>query len=383
MGGSLSAQCGTQTVPGYATPSSLGYDSVRVVGAGLPSNLSGIISAGIGLWNNSLCNTNSGNAFPYFQTAPGADFTVTVTWVNGSYSTGACATFNTTTRQIDLYSTTVVNGQTVNCMGHNPDALAEALAHELGHFLGLDNTPSYCYVGMMMSNSYYDYSTGAFTHKRPTDTECETANNINQTELERNPPPPDPFCEAYGCPQSPLLLDLEDDGFTLTGLADPVRFDLDHDGVREEVAWTHPAGRDGFLSLDWNDNGRVDNGAELFGNHTRLFTGRIAQNGYEALAQYDRPAAGGNFDGLIDPRDRIFTRLRLWIDRNHDGVSEPTELLSLPAARIIAIGLRYVETPRTDLYGNQFRYVGRAWQDTSSGLRAIRTTDVYLKTRDD
>jgi hypothetical protein len=180
------------------------------------------------------------------------------------------------------------------------------------------------------------------------------------------------------------VLDLEDDGFDLTGLEDPVWFDIDHDGLGEWVAWTHPAGKDGFLCLDWNQNGRIDNGAELFGNHTRLLGGGIAQNGYDALGQYDRPAAGGNFDGWIDSRDLVFSKLRLWIDRNHNGDSEPGELLTLPVERIVRIGLQHVETPRIDPYGNHFRYVGRAWQrGTSGALRTIRTTDVFLQVRDE
>jgi hypothetical protein len=159
----LHAQCGTQIIPGYTTPSALGFDSIRVQASGLPAGLSGIVSSAMALWDNSPCNTNAGNSFPYFQPNPGADLTVTVTWVPSASSSGACADFNTITRRVNLYAVTVENGQTVNCMGHNPDALAEALAHELGHFLGLADTPSYCYSGMMMSGTDYSYATGVFT----------------------------------------------------------------------------------------------------------------------------------------------------------------------------------------------------------------------------
>ena len=48
--------------------------------------------------------------------------------------------------------------------------------------------------------------------------------------------------------------------------------------------------------------------------------------GFKALAMYDRRYYGGNNDDVIDAKDTVFSKLRVWVDSNHNGVSEPGEL---------------------------------------------------------
>lgn len=152
--------------------------------------------------------------------------------------------------------------------------------------------------------------------------------------------------------QSPLIRDLNGDGIHTTGLDDPISFDRNGDGVPELGGWTNGATDEGFLWIDLDANHRVDGGHELLGVGTRLSDGTRAPNGFEALRVYDRPSSGGNGDGAITVADSIRGRLRIWVDRNHDGVSQPDETGPIHAYGVTAIHLVYTVYQAPEANGN-------------------------------
>lgn len=137
-----------------------------------------------------------------------------------------------------------------------------------------------------------------------------------------------------------------------------------------------PASQTPWLVFDRNDNGAIDDGAELFGSGTVLNDGTLARHGFEALAELD---SDGN--GRVDARDAAWERLQLWYDRDGDGISQREELSSLGAAGLISLDLGWFVASRCDGRGNCERERSSfTWSD-SRGQHTGAVIDVYLRSR--
>ena len=144
----------------------------------------------------------------------------------------------------------------------------------------------------------------------------------------------------------PLIINIDN---KYAGLSDvKFKFDLDNDGRQEDISFAGEGS--GFLALDKNGNGKIDNGSELFGT--------ASGNGFADLAAYDDD---GNF--WIDENDEIYSKLKVWT-KDADGNDR---LIDLKEADVGAIYLGSASTEFSLKDGSH------------STLGAIRRTGIYLK----
>jgi len=93
----------------------------------------------------------------------------------------------------------------------------------------------------------------------------------------------------------PLVINF---GNSVTEIADQsFYFDIDNDGEKDFIRQLTEGS--GYLTLDRNEDGQVNDGSELFGSRTG--------DGFAELAEYDED---GN--GWIDENDDVFSRLKIW-----------------------------------------------------------------------
>ena len=132
---------------------------------------------------------------------------------------------------------------------------------------------------------------------------------------------------------SPIILDLNNNSITSTSLqTSTAYFDYNGDGIKEHTAWMEKG--DAQLVTDINQDGKINDGSEIFGEFARLPDGTLAKDGYEALAAYDT-----NGDRVIDSKDDAYGDLLLWQDKNSNGKSEEGELTNIQLTDITAINL--------------------------------------------
>ncbi|MBV7256148.1 hypothetical protein KCG44_05050, partial [Pacificimonas sp. WHA3] len=137
----------------------------------------------------------------------------------------------------------------------------------------------------------------------------------------------------------PLVFDLDGDGLELyQSDFSGAKFDIDGDGFRERTGWVKAG--DGLLVADINDNGVVDNVAELFGSPL--------EDGFAELASHD-----GNADGVIDANDSMFSSLRMWEDLNGNGETDSGELRELSHHGIVSISLTTAAPADDEVAGNR------------------------------
>ena len=138
-------------------------------------------------------------------------------------------------------------------------------------------------------------------------------------------------------PRDPLIIHFSDEEkIVLTNIENGVYFDLDNNGFAEKTSWIGT--EEGFLVIDLNDNGKIDNGGELFGDKFKMPNGNISSNGFEALKSMNT-----NDDLVINENDEIFSKLQVWFDKNHDGITDAGELKTLSELEIVSIGLDWAD----------------------------------------
>lgn len=162
------------------------------------------------------------------------------------------------------------------------------------------------------------------------------------------------FCETYSeitqdeyIVTDPLMINLDTDTANVTD--QKFLFDIDSDGHKEEISF---AGKgSGFLALDKNKDGVINDGSELFGTKSG--------DGFKDLSAYDQD---GN--GWIDEADSVFEDLRIWTkdENGHD------RLLTLKEA---GVGALYLGSSSTKFSLNDAQ--------TNETQAVIRKTGIYLK----
>ncbi|PWB58611.1 MAG: hypothetical protein C3F18_02210 [Nitrosomonadales bacterium] len=145
--------------------------------------------------------------------------------------------------------------------------------------------------------------------------------------------------------KDPLVINFNGNAAQLT--AAKFSFDLNADGSAEQISFVTPGS--GFLALDRNQDGEINNGSELFGP--------ASGNGFSELAACDQD---GNL--WIDENDAVFSQLKVW-SRDAQGNDQLTTL------KAAGVGALYLGNASTEF----------SLKDASNRLDGqVRSSGIYL-----
>ncbi|PUE67570.1 hypothetical protein [Arcobacter lacus] len=141
-------------------------------------------------------------------------------------------------------------------------------------------------------------------------------------------------------------------------------FDLNSDEQAEMIPYLKSGA--GYLALDKNNNGTIDNGSELFGPQTN--------DGFKELAKYDNDK-----NGFIDEADEVFNKLKIWsIDESGNS-----SLISLLDANVGAIYLGDIQSGfvyKDSIFNTQAiqKSNGIFIKEDGSGLGVVNSIDIVV-----
>jgi hypothetical protein len=359
----LHAQCSS-----YSTSIYSNNFGINVTVNNLPAGTN--VSSAMSMWNSG-CGMYA--EYPQIDFDSSYTGSLTINYISGHQASATCVNntqycrglWDPSTRSITIYEEAGDPANPANWNNLSDAQRTNIIAHEFGHALGLHDDA--CFSGIM------NVPVSPTAGMNPD--ECTSADNASHVPYEGTS---NQGCQDFlDCHMSPILIDLAHDGMHLSGVADGVLFDLDGDGLPDRTAWTAAGADEAFLWIDNNGNGVVDNGTELFGS-------AMAENGFEAIASFDRRDEGdvlwgGNANETIDAGDRVWSHLRLWVDANHDGVSQPEEIFTLAQKGVVALDLGYSWSGRRDGHDNQFRYRAPVAIEQNGHRVTGQAYDVFFK----
>ncbi|MFT5707987.1 MAG: hypothetical protein ACI9ES_002289 [Oceanospirillaceae bacterium] len=160
----------------------------------------------------------------------------------------------------------------------------------------------------------------------------------------------------------PLVINFDAGAASLT--SGSFSFDLNADGISEEISFVGQGS--GFLAIDSNDDGRINDGSELFG------TGELG--GFAQLAEHDL-----DNNKWIDENDAIFEKLKIWT-KDENGVDQLTGLKEAGVGAIY-LGASVGSFDLTDTSNNLLGQVKRSgiYLTEAGEVASIQELDIAIR----